>query len=108
MSQGLAYGSKGEQSTRHVGHLGLILRFTRSLGGGHGDPLQYSCLETPHGQRSLAGYNPQGHKGSNTNEVTDLTCLSSICCPTDRQAGGYGALEDCGFLVGENSSRAQD
>ena len=26
--------------------------------GGHGSPLQYSCLENPHGQRSLAGYNP--------------------------------------------------
>ena len=25
---------------------------------GHGNPLQYSCLENPHGQRSLAGYNP--------------------------------------------------
>ena len=24
--------------------------------GGRGDPLQYSCLETPHGQRSLVGY----------------------------------------------------
>ena len=26
----------------------------RSPGGGHGNPLQYSCLENPHGQRSLA------------------------------------------------------
>ena len=25
---------------------------------GHGNPLQYSCLENPHGQRSLAGYSP--------------------------------------------------
>ena len=28
----------------------------RSAGGGHGNPIQYSCLENPHGQRSLAGY----------------------------------------------------
>ena len=28
----------------------------RSPGGGHGNPLAYSCLENPHGQRSLAGY----------------------------------------------------
>ena len=28
----------------------------RSPGGGHGNPLKYSCLENPHGQRSLAGY----------------------------------------------------
>ena len=28
----------------------------RSPGGGHGNPLQYSCLENPPGQRCLAGY----------------------------------------------------
>ena len=28
--------------------------------GGHGDPLQYSCLESPHGQRSLVGYSSYG------------------------------------------------
>ena len=27
-----------------------------------GNPLQYSCLENPHGQRSLAGYSPWGRK----------------------------------------------
>ena len=27
----------------------------RSPGGGHGNPLQYSCLGDPHGQRSLVG-----------------------------------------------------
>ena len=30
----------------------------RSSRGGNGNPLQYSCLENPHGQRSLAGYSP--------------------------------------------------
>ena len=30
----------------------------RSPGGGQGNPLQYSCLEIPHGQRILAGYSP--------------------------------------------------
>ena len=34
----------------------------RSPGGGHDNPLQYSCLENPHGQRSLVGYSPWGHK----------------------------------------------
>jgi len=37
---------------------GLIPGFGRSPGGGHGNPLQYSCLENPHGQRSLVGYCP--------------------------------------------------
>ena len=27
-------------------------------GGGNGNPLQYSCLENHHGQRSLVGYSP--------------------------------------------------
>ena len=38
----------------------------RSPGGGHGNPLQYSCLENSHGQRSLAGYSPWGRKESDT------------------------------------------
>ena len=30
----------------------------RSPGGGHGNSLHYSCLENPHGQKSLSGYRP--------------------------------------------------
>ena len=41
----------------------------RSPGGGHGNPLQDSGLENPDGQRSLAGYSPQGHKESDMMEV---------------------------------------
>ena len=37
-------------------------------GGGHDNPLQYSSLENPHGQRSLAGYSPWGRKESDTTE----------------------------------------
>ena len=29
---------------------------------GINNPLQYSCLENPHGQRSLVGYSPWGHR----------------------------------------------
>ena len=36
--------------------------------GSHCNPLQYSCLENPHGQRSLAGYKPRGHKESDMTE----------------------------------------
>ena len=38
--------------------VGSILGLQRSPGGGHGNPLQYSCLENPHGQRSLVDYSP--------------------------------------------------
>ena len=46
----------------NAGDLGLIPGLGRSPGEGHGNPLQYSCLEIPHGQRSLAGCSPRGHK----------------------------------------------
>ena len=45
----------------------------RSPGKGHGNSLQYSCLENPHGQRSLAGYSPWNHKQSDTTETTEHT-----------------------------------
>ena len=49
-----------------------LKRLSRSssskLGEGHGNPLQYSCPENPHGQRSLVGYSPWGHNGSDTTE----------------------------------------
>ena len=41
-----------------VGDMGSIPGSGRSPGGGHGNPLQHSCLENPHGQRSLVGYSP--------------------------------------------------
>ena len=53
-------GSAGKESACNAGDLGLILGLGRSPGGRHGKSLQYSCLENPHGQRSLAGYSPWG------------------------------------------------
>ena len=47
---------------------GLIPGLERSPGEGNGNPLQYSCLENPHGQRSLAGYSPWGNKESDMTE----------------------------------------
>ena len=43
----------------HTRDEGLILGSRRSPEGRHGNPFQYCCLENPHGQRTLAGYNPQ-------------------------------------------------
>ena len=55
-------------SACNAGDLGLIPGLGRSPGGGHSNPLQSSCLENPHGQRSLAGYGPWGCKESDTTE----------------------------------------
>ena len=59
---GFPCGSAGKESTCSVGDLGSIPRLRRSPGGGHGNPLQHSYLVNPHGQRTLAGYSPWGHK----------------------------------------------
>ena len=69
---GFPGGSAGKESTCNVEDLGSV------PGGGHGNPLQYSCLENPHGQRSclenphgqrsLAGYRPSSCKESDTTE----------------------------------------
>ena len=42
----------------------------RSSGGRNDNPLQYSCLENPHGHRILVGYSPWGHKESDTTTAT--------------------------------------
>ena len=58
-------GSVGEESACNAGaagDMGSIPGSGRSSGEGHGNPAQYSCLENPHGQRSMVGYSPWGHK----------------------------------------------
>ena len=49
-----------------------------SPGGGHGNPLQDSCLENPHGQRSLAGYSPRGCKESDMTESEQQQAYMSM------------------------------
>ena len=52
---GFPGGSDGKESAYSVGDLGSIPGLGRSHGGGHGSLLQYSCVNNPHGQRSLVG-----------------------------------------------------
>ena len=63
IQQSFPGGSDGKEFACNVGDLGLIPGLGRSPGEGHSKPLQYSCLENPHGQRSLTGYSSWGHKG---------------------------------------------
>ena len=59
---GFPGGSDGKESTCNAEDLDSIPGLGRSPGEGHGNPLRYSCLENPHGQRSLVGYSPWGQK----------------------------------------------
>ena len=57
-SQVVLVAKKLPASVGNIIAKGLIPWLGRSPGGGHGNPLRYSCLKIPHGQRSLAGYSP--------------------------------------------------
>ena len=57
-------------SAGEIGDVGSIPGLRRSPGGGNGNPVQCSCLEKSHGQRSLVGYSPQGHRESAVTEHT--------------------------------------
>ena len=59
---GFPGGSVIKNPPAHAGDMCLIPGLGRSPGGGHGNPLKYSCLENPRGQRSLVGYSLWGHK----------------------------------------------
>ena len=47
--KGFTGGSDGKESAYNVRDPGLIPGLGRSPGEGHGNPLQYSCVENPHG-----------------------------------------------------------
>ena len=61
-------GLDGKESTYNAGDLGLIPGLGRTPEGGHGNQLQFSCLDNPHEQRSLANYSQRGCKESNVTE----------------------------------------
>ena len=65
---GFPTGSDGKESACNVGDQGPIPGLKRTPGRGHGNPLQYSCLENSYERRSLAGYSPWGHKELDTTE----------------------------------------
>ena len=58
----------GKESASDEGHLGSTPGLGRSPGERHGNPLQYSCLENPHGKRSLAGCSSRGRKELDSTE----------------------------------------
>ena len=52
---GFPGGLDDKESTCNVGDLGLIPGLGRSPGGGHGSPIQYSCLGISHGAEEPGG-----------------------------------------------------
>ena len=91
---GFPGGSDGKESICNAGVLGSIPGLGRSPGGGRGNnPLWYSCLENPQGQRSLAGYSPWGCK------EPDMTERLSTSFPSRRLAQTSFQLSDNLIIV---------
>ena len=64
---GLSRCLDGKESTHNAeatGDVGSIPELGKIPGGGHGNPLQDSCLENLREQRNLVGCSPWGHKES--------------------------------------------
>ena len=63
--------------------VGSIPGSGRSPGGGHGNPLQYSCSDNPMNQEDLAGYSPWslgvGHNWSNLARVHIYMIVAQLC-----------------------------
>ena len=71
---GLPQGLINKESTCYAGDagdLGLIPGLGRSPGGGHGNTLQYSCLENPMDRGAWWATVHRVHKELDTTEVTE-------------------------------------
>ena len=89
---GFPRSSDSKESACNVGDLSSIPGLGRSPGGEHGNPLQYSYLVNPPGQKNLAGYIVHGVAKSRiwlSNEAqhsTDVCSASEVlCCPSVRK-----------------------
>ena len=82
--------SVGRESACHAGDLGSIPGLGRSPGGGHGNPLQSSCLENPHTEE------PGGRQSMGSQSQTRLKWLSMAWCgeTTDGYVGVHSSSEN--------------
>ena len=90
---GFPSGSVCKELTCNARDLGSILHLGRSPGEEHGNPLQYSFLENPHGQKSLVGYSPWGRK------ELDMTERLNIYIHTHTHTHIYIHSQSCGFSL---------
>ena len=67
-AHGFPGGSDGKETACNAGDIGSIPGLERFTGGGNGNPKVFLPGES-HGQRSLVGYSPWGHKGLDMTEL---------------------------------------
>ena len=86
MSLHFPCGSEGKEFTCNAGDLGFTPGSGTSLEEGTGYPLQYSCLENSHGQRSLGLRSMVSQKSQtrlSDSAHTHSVCLRCIACCFD-------------------------
>ena len=77
---GISGSSDGKEFACNLADVGSIPGWGRYPGEGNGNPLQYSGLENPHGQRSLVGCSPWGRKESDMTERLSTHTVDEQCC----------------------------
>ena len=105
---GFPGGSEDKESTCIVGDLGSIPGLGSCPGGGHGNPLQYSCLENPMDRgawwATVYGVARVGHKGRYTAQKQGYFQIRS--CSQVRElgfqrvfgVGGHNSTHKSSFL----------
>ena len=73
-------GSDNKESAYNAGDLGSTPGLGRSPGVEHGNPRQYSCLESLHGQRSLVGSAVRGVTKSHDYTTEGLNTAQRTVC----------------------------
>ena len=104
---GLPWWLIGKEFTCNVGDLGLIPGLGRSPKGRHSNPLQYSCLENPPKQRSLAGCSPWGCKESDMIKQQSIAQHSIYWVVLLSEWSLSASLIDCLHLTGCRSVKAK-
>ena len=71
-------GSDGKEPACSAGDLGLIPRLGRTPGEGHGNPLQYSCLENPQWTEEPGGQSWQSQRARHSWVTNTFTSINTI------------------------------
>ena len=86
------------------GDMGSIPGIGRSTGGGNGNPLQYFLPGESHGQRSLVGYSPWGHRES---DMTEWLNTHALATKWDGEVPPTSSLCIYWYLHNQNLSEGQ-
>ena len=97
---GFPGGSAGKDSAHNVEDLSSVPGLGRSPGEGKVYLLQYSGLENPDGQRSLAGYSPWARKESDNTEWLSTAQQSTMYKVTPTRLSFGFSTETAGQKIG--------